>query len=50
VLVAGSTPGNTNGPLLTASFNTPVAMAIDADGNLYVADSNNKSIRKVTLH
>ncbi|HEY5749117.1 MAG TPA: IPT/TIG domain-containing protein [Chryseolinea sp.] len=50
VLIAGSTPGNTNGPPLTASFNTPIALAIDADGNLYVADSNNKSIRKVTLH
>jgi sugar lactone lactonase YvrE len=50
LLEAGSTPGNSNGALLTASFNTPVAMALDADGNLYVADSNNKSIRKVTLH
>jgi sugar lactone lactonase YvrE len=50
VLIAGSTPGDTNGPLSTALFNGPVAMAIDADGNLYVADVNNKSIRKVTLH
>lgn len=50
VLIAGSTPGNTNGTPAQASFNTPVALAIDADGNLYVADSNNKSIRKITLH
>jgi len=50
VPVAGSTPGNTDGRPELASFNTPVAMAIDADGNLYVADSNNKSIRKITLH
>ena len=50
VLIAGSTPGNTNGTPSQASFNTPVALALDADGNLYVADSNNKSIRKITLH
>ena len=50
VLITGSTPGNTNGTLSQASFNTPVALTIDADGNLYVADSNNNSIRKITLH
>lgn len=50
VLVAGSTSGSTNGTSSQATFSTPVALAIDADGNLYVADSNNKSIRKITLH
>lgn len=37
---------NANGAL--ASFRSPYAVVIDASGNLYVADSNNHSIRKIT--
>jgi len=33
----------------TASFNGPIAVTIDALGNLYVADQNNKAIRKVNV-
>jgi sugar lactone lactonase YvrE len=33
----------------TASFNGPIAVAVDALGNLYVADQNNKAIRKVNV-
>ena len=33
---------------LAGSFNTPSGLAIDDDGNLYVADTGNNTIRKVT--
>lgn len=34
---------------ITASFNGPIAVTVDALGNLYVADQNNKAIRKVNV-
>jgi DNA-binding beta-propeller fold protein YncE len=42
------TAGNTNGTGAAAQFNTPKGIAVDAAGNLYIADSFNNSIRKVT--
>jgi sugar lactone lactonase YvrE len=41
-------PGIQNGSANTARFNSPAGIAIDAVGNLYVADEQNDAIRKVT--
>ena len=50
---AGSPDGtapleNTDGTGTAATFNGPAFMAIDASNNLYIADTNNCTIRKVT--
>jgi sugar lactone lactonase YvrE len=42
------TYGSTDGTGAAASFNSPTGIAVDASGNLYVADSGNVTIRKVT--
>jgi DNA-binding beta-propeller fold protein YncE len=46
--LAGGAEGFADGAGASASFNTPSALAIDASGNLYVADTSNNRIRKVT--
>ena len=40
--------GRTDGPGLQARFNRPGGLTIDAAGNLYVADTYNHTIRKIT--
>ncbi|MGZ3457971.1 MAG: N,N-dimethylformamidase beta subunit family domain-containing protein, partial [Archangium sp.] len=37
--------GSTDGPALQARFNTPMALAADAAGNLFIADTANNRIR-----
>lgn len=37
-----------NGPANSATFHSPAGIAIDATGNLYVADTNDNMIRKIT--
>lgn len=47
--VAGTLlPGYTNGPSNTAQFYITNALALDKQGNLYVAEFNNHCIRKIT--
>jgi sugar lactone lactonase YvrE len=40
-------PGDADGPGAVARFSFPAGLAIDNAGNLYVADRNNSTIRKV---
>ncbi|QHS54510.1 hypothetical protein GWR56_02725 [Mucilaginibacter sp. 14171R-50] len=46
--LAGSSEGNANGHGAAALFNHPYGTATDAAGNVYVSDSYNCSIRKIT--
>jgi len=42
------TKGNNDGPKANASFNVPASIAADIEGNLYISDFYNHTIRKVT--
>ena len=44
---AGSTGGFTDALATAAQFDTPAGLVFDANNNLYVADSENQSIRKI---
>jgi hypothetical protein len=45
--VAGS-PGSSDGTNNTARFDAPFGIAVDNAGNLFVSDSGNRTIRKIT--
>jgi sugar lactone lactonase YvrE len=46
---AGSgNPGFADGPGVTAEFDKPQSVAVDKNGNVYVADLNNRRIRVIT--
>jgi sugar lactone lactonase YvrE len=50
ITVAGNgTAGWVDGAALTASFNTPGNLVVDANGDIYVADTGNEVIRKITM-
>ncbi|MBX3226329.1 MAG: hypothetical protein KIT84_42900 [Labilithrix sp.] len=42
------TAGATNGPAATARFDNPSGVAIDGAGNVFVADTENHLVRKIT--
>ncbi len=49
-VVAGTgAGGDLDGPGDTATFSSPAGLGLDGAGNLYVADSGNNKIRKITL-
>jgi hypothetical protein len=50
ICVAGQVqPGYADGPAATSKFNAPKGVCTDSFGNIYVADTNNNRIRKLTL-
>jgi serine/threonine protein kinase, bacterial len=48
-LAGSASPGSADGTGTAASFYSPAGVALDASGNLYVADSGNQKIRKITF-
>jgi gliding motility-associated-like protein len=48
ILAGSGTAGNTNGQGTQARFNGPSDICLGVDGNLYVADTYNDVIRKIT--
>lgn len=47
-LAGSGVPGSADGTGILASFNNPGGIAVDASGNVYVADQTNNKIRKIT--
>jgi len=48
IFAGTGSPGALNGPAASATFYYPSGVAVDASGNLYVADEVNNLIRKIT--
>ncbi len=46
--IAGSTLGSADGAGLSAQFNAPGGLVMDAAGNLYVADTDNGRVRRIS--
>ncbi|HEX2016283.1 MAG TPA: hypothetical protein VGN69_06275 [Solirubrobacteraceae bacterium] len=46
--IAGGNEGFNDGPISQAKFDGPTGIAVDAQGNVYVGDSHNQRIRKIS--
>jgi len=46
-LAGSGVRGSNDGPALAAQFNAPISVAADTFGNVYIADSQNNSLRKL---
>ncbi|MCK6682751.1 MAG: hypothetical protein L6R30_10085 [Thermoanaerobaculia bacterium] len=44
----GAEPGKADGPRLQARFSNPGSISVDSDSNLYVSDSSNHTIRRIS--
>jgi sugar lactone lactonase YvrE len=47
-IAGNATSGSTSGNSAIATFSSPIGLAIDKDGNIYVADATNNNIRKIS--
>lgn len=47
-VLAGSTKGYSEGTGAAAHFNAPTGLAVDSEGTVYVADTGNERIRKIS--
>ena len=47
-LAGGVTPGSADGPAVSATFRSPMGVAVDGSGNVYVADTGNNTVRAFT--
>ena len=49
-LAGGAAPGFADGPGAAALFDTPTGLALDEKGNLFIADTSNGAIRKLSAN
>lgn len=47
-LAGNGSQGSSNGPAISASFNAPWGVCADLQGNVYVGDANNFTVRKIS--
>lgn len=47
-VIAGGAPGNANGSVATAQFRNPHGVAVAPNGDIYVSDTGNHLIRKIS--